>query len=178
MKRFLLAALLSVALASTLHAQSQDAPASRADIERYLQIMKSHDMMNRTMKAMIQPMHDMIHQQFEKNQDKLPPDFESRMDNMMDQMLLEFPYDKMMDAMIPVYQKHFTKGDVDSLVAFYSTPTGQKLVRELPEITAESMTAAMPLMQKHMEKVTREFQDQLAAELKKTNTNTNSNTKN
>jgi hypothetical protein len=36
------------------------------------------------------------------------------------------------------------------MVAFYSTPTGQKLIRELPIITQEAMQAAYPIMQKQM----------------------------
>jgi hypothetical protein len=59
----------------------------------------------------------------------------------------------MLDDMIPVYQKHLTKGDVDAMGAFYSSPTGQKLLREMPAMTAESMQAAGPRIQAMMEKV-------------------------
>lgn len=174
MKQALVLIFLNIVLTSGLSAQSKDAPASRADVERYMKVMQSQETVQRTIEAMKQPMHNMVHQQFEKNQDKLPPDFESRMDKMMDEMLLDFPYDQMLQAMIPAYQRHLSKVDVDSLITFYSSATGQKLIRELPQITAESMTAGMPLIQKHTEKVTREFQDQLAAELKKSQKNTQS----
>ena len=33
-----------------------------------------------------------------------------------------------MQAMVPAYQKHFTKGDIDNLVAFYSSPTGEEVI--------------------------------------------------
>jgi hypothetical protein len=52
--------------------------------------------------------------------------------------------------MVPVYQKHLTKGDVDALVAFYSSPTGKKFLIEMPAITSESMQAITPLVQKTM----------------------------
>ena len=52
--------------------------------------------------------------------------------------------------MTPVYQKHFTKGNIDDLLAFYSTPTGQKVVKELPAISTEAMQAATPIYQKMM----------------------------
>jgi len=45
----------------------------------------------------------------------------------------------MLDDMIPVYQRHLTKQDVDSMLAFYNTPTGQKLLREQPAMMAEGM---------------------------------------
>ncbi len=40
-------------------------------------------------------------------------------------MYKTFPWDDFLESMVPVYQKHFPKGDVDTLMAFYSTPTGQ-----------------------------------------------------
>jgi uncharacterized protein len=55
--------------------------------------------------------------------------------------------------MIPVYQKHLTKGDVEAMGAFYASPTGQKLLREMPAMTAESMQAAGPRIQQMMENV-------------------------
>jgi hypothetical protein len=59
----------------------------------------------------------------------------------------------MMQAMVPAYQKHFTKADMDNLVAFYSSPTGEKLLREMPSIMAESMQDMMPIMTKYTESV-------------------------
>ena len=64
---------------------------------------------------MIKPMHQMIHEQFMKDKDKLPSDFEARMKKMMDDSMKSFPWDEMMQAMVPAYQKHFTKGDMDTL---------------------------------------------------------------
>jgi hypothetical protein len=74
----------------------------------------------------------------------------------------DFPWDEMLQAMVPVYQKHFTKGDIDSLVAFYSGPTGQKVLRELPAITTESMQKMMPIMQQKMEAMQQRMLQQVA----------------
>ena len=54
----------------------------------------------------------------------------------------------MIDAMVPVYQKHFTKGNINDILAFYATPTGQKLLKEQPAMAAEAMQAVMPIAQK------------------------------
>ena len=40
--------------------------------------------------------------------------------------------------MVPVYQKHLSKSDVEEMIKFYSTPTGQKILREMPAMTAEA----------------------------------------
>lgn len=43
------------------------------------------------------------------------------------------------DKIIPVYQRHFTREDIDGLIKFYRTPLGQKVVREMPAVMHESM---------------------------------------
>lgn len=40
---------------------------------------------------------------------------------------------------VPVYARHFTVDEMESMIEFYRTPVGQKLVSKLPAITAESM---------------------------------------
>jgi hypothetical protein len=128
--------------------------------------MHSKDMMAQMAGAMSKPMHQMIHEQYLKNQDKLPPDFEKRLNKVMDDFMATVPWDQMLDNMVPVYQKHLTKGDVDALTAFYSTPTGQKILKELPQITAEAMQNIMPLMQKSMESMNQRLQQETDAMLK------------
>lgn len=61
------------------------------------------------------------------------------MNAMINDMFENMPWKEMLKVMIPVYQKHFTHNDLNAMIAFYSSPVGQKLVRELPAITAESM---------------------------------------
>jgi hypothetical protein len=154
MKRLIITASLCLVWCLTGFAQQNaDAPASKEDVQRYLDAVHSHDMMQKMVDAMAKPMHQMIHEQFLKEKDKLPPDFEDRMNKLMDDMFRDMPFDEMMQAMIPSYQKHLTKGNINDLVAFYSTPTGQKLLREMPEIMAEAMQAMMPIMRTYVEKV-------------------------
>jgi hypothetical protein len=168
MKRFLLAATLCLALSCNGLAQqaAADPPATKEDVERYLQATHSHDMMKKMIEAMSKPMHQMVHDQFIKDKDKLPADFEARMNKRMDDMMKDMPFDEIMQAMVPVYQKHFTKGDIDALVAFYSSPTGQKMLREMPAIAAEAMQTAMPMMNKYMQSVQQRIQQEVA-ELRK-----------
>jgi hypothetical protein len=68
--------------------------------------------------------------------------------------------------MIPVYQKHFTQGDVNALIAFYSSPTGQKILNDMPAIMSDSMQSVMPIMRQHIDTVTRRMQDEIAESLK------------
>jgi hypothetical protein len=167
MKRFLLTLAICLAFVNAGVAQQPaDAPATKEDVQKYLDVMHSREMMARMVEAMSKPTHQMIHEQYMKDKDKLPADFEAHMNKMMDDTMKAFPWDEMLQAMVPVYQKHFTKGDVDSLVAFYGSPTGQKILRELPAITAEAMQSMMPILRKQMDTMTERVQEQTAQMLK------------
>jgi hypothetical protein len=167
-KRFALATIVLLCAASIGFAQQDpaDSPATKEDVQKYLEIMHSREMMTKMVDAMAKPMHQMMHDQYEKDKDKLPADFEARMNKVMDDYLKSFPWDEILQSMVPVYQKHFTKGDVDHLVAFYSTPTGQKLIREMPAITAEAMQVMMPILRDRIDVMTRDVQQQVAEMIK------------
>lgn len=168
MKRFALATIVLLCAASIGFAQQDpaDSPATKEDVQKYLEIMHSREMMTKMVDAMAKPMHQMMHDQYEKDKDKLPADFEARMNKVMDDSLKSFPWDEILQSMVPVYQKHFTKGDVDHLVAFYSTPTGQKLIREMPAITAEAMQVMMPILRDRIDVMSRDVQQQVAEMIK------------
>ena len=57
--------------------------------------------------------------------------------------------DELIDAIVPIYQQHFTHADLVTVIEFYSSPTGQKFVKELPAMMAESMQAMRPIIKKH-----------------------------
>jgi hypothetical protein len=171
MRRILLAAALCfcaplLGFAQQTTQTASDAPATKEDIQRYLDVMHSREMMAKMVDAMSAPMHKMLHEQFLKDKDKLPPDFEDRTTRMFDDSMKSFPWDEILDSMVPVYQKHFTKGDVNSLIAFYSTPTGQKILRDMPAIMQEAMESMMPLMQKQMNAMNARVQQQVAQMMK------------
>ena len=168
MKRIwtVIALFLLVCLPAFAQQNPKDAPASKEDVERYLEAMHSREMMNQMMDAMLKPMHQMLHEQYLKDKDKLPADFETHMNKMMDEFMKSFPWDEMLRATIPVYQRHLTKGDIDAIVAFYSAPTGQKLLKEMPQMMGESMQAMMPLLQKQMEAMQARVQEEVMAMLK------------
>lgn len=166
-KLLVLVAACAMLLSSALAQQSDaNAPATREDIERYLAVINSHQMMTDMMKAMSKPMHQLVHEQYLKEKDKLPAGFEEQTDKMLDGMFKDMPFDEMMQATVPVYQKHFTKGDVDALVAFYSTPTGQKVLHELPAIMGEAMQSMTPIVEKYMEAMKQRVDEQFANALK------------
>ena len=170
MKRLILFAALfalCVSLAPVCIGQQNDAnaPASKEDVEKYMEVAHSRKMMDDMMAVMAKQMHQMIHEQVAKIPNA-PPDFEARQIEIVDDMFKNFPFDEMLKLTVPIYQKHFTKGEIEALTEFYSTPTGQKILKEMPAITAEAMQSAMPLIQKFAAEAMDQVQDEIG-QLKK-----------
>jgi len=171
MRRTVLALVACLLLISPSFAQQNpaDAPASREQIEEYMNLVRIHELMKIRVAASTDQLHQLIHGMVEKQPDA-PQDLEARMDNMADDILKDYPIDEMLDAMIPVYQKHLTKGDVDSLIGFYSSPTRQKILKELPAITKEATEATTGAMQKLMARIMERIQEELDRMAKEGNT--------
>ncbi|MBC8140867.1 MAG: DUF2059 domain-containing protein, partial [Armatimonadetes bacterium] len=45
------------------------------------------------------------------------------------------------EALVRSYDKNYTQADLDALLAFYKTPTGQKYLKQLPAVQADAKTA-------------------------------------
>lgn len=63
----------------------------------------------------------------------------AEVDHFFEGVFKNMPVDEMVDAMVPIYQKHLTKDDLDGILAFYASPVGQKLQREQPAMMQEGM---------------------------------------
>ena len=65
----------------------------------------------------------------------------------------ELPIQEMMEAVIPVYQRHLTRSDIEALITFYSSPIGQKLLREQPAMIRESVQAGSEIGRKRLDEI-------------------------
>lgn len=52
-------------------------------------------------------------------------------------------YDSLAYIIIPIYAKHWSTQDLKDMVAFYRSPLGQRMLKEMPAILKESMAASM-----------------------------------
>ena len=65
----------------------------------------------------------------------------------------ELPIEEMMEAVVPVYQRHLTRSDIEALIKFYSSPVGQKLLREQPAMIRESVLAGSEIGRKRLDEI-------------------------
>jgi hypothetical protein len=166
-KRCWIVASVLICSAVVSLAQTPDAPATREDILKLFDTMKIHDQMRLVMDSVLKQQRAMIHEAIRRHQPNVREDELKHLDQFMTDIMKDMPVNELLDDMIPVYQKHLNKGDVGAMDAFYSSPTGQKLLREMPAMTAESMQAANPHMQAMMEKVMNRVEQEAQQEREK-----------
>ena len=143
--------------------ETNDAQAGKEDVEKLFATMHIHEQMHNMMEVMSKQSRQMAQEALKKRLPNLTQKDLDRLNEMMDRMQKQWDFDGMIDDMIPVYQRHLTKEDVAAMVAFYETPTGQKMLREQPAMTAEAMQAVQPRMEKMMNSMMDEV-DKMAKE--------------
>ncbi len=84
-----------------------------------------------TFSAVINQLVNMYKQQF--------PQVDAEIWDEMGKEFLKLSINDLIGMISPVYQKYFTKNDLDQLIKFYESPVGKKLAINTPKITQESM---------------------------------------
>ena len=80
---------------------------------------------------------DQMVSMFKQQQSKVPKEF-------WDEFAVEVnknAIDRLVNLVLPIYQKHLTEADLLGVIAFYETPAGKKFAEKTPLITQESMLA-------------------------------------
>lgn len=146
--------LLALLVAVPIFAQQQsatDVPATRDQVKHLFEVMHVHEQMRTTMDAIRKQMHQVMRDAVKKRGPEVTEGEMAKIEAMEAENSKSLDLNGMLDDLIPVYQKHLTKSDIDAMIAFYDTPTGQKLMREQPQMAAESMQAVSARMQKTMD---------------------------
>ena len=156
MKQHARLALLLCLLAGAAFAQqtpTRDVPASKEDILRLFAVMNVQDQVRQTMDQIMQQMRAMNREQVKKRHPDITEEELAKMDQESEEMAKSFPVAELMDDMVPVYQKHLSKANVAAIIAFYSSPTGKKMLREMPAMMTEGMQAAYPRIQRNLDAI-------------------------
>jgi hypothetical protein len=144
--------VLIIVVASTAWAQvAAETPASRDDVLKLFEVMQIRQQMRTVMQSVSQQQMAMVRDAVRKRNPNITDKEIERLNDLMQEMTRDFPVDDLLDDMIPVYQKHLSRGDVEAMSAFYSSSTGQKLLRDMPAMTSESMQAAQGRLEKQMD---------------------------
>jgi uncharacterized protein len=150
---------LGEAAAAAKKARAQQAsPASpetptRDQVIRLLDLLQLRKNMAVMMDGMRQAMKEGAEQGFRERVPDPTPQQLQALHGMVDDMLADMPLDEMVEAIVPIYQRHLSRSDIEELIRFYSGPVGQKLVREQGPMLRESMEAGAQIQQKRMDQI-------------------------
>jgi uncharacterized protein len=143
--------LLFLVLPAMAQQAGSDAPATKEEVRKLFEVMQVHQQMRSVLDAVVQQQKIMLHQSLKANNPNINETSIAHYDQMMADMVKNMPLDGILDDIVPIYQEHFSGTDIAAMSAFYSSPTGQKMLNEMPSLTAESMQASYTRMQKQMD---------------------------
>ena len=148
-----LLAVVFLGVSPALSQQQIDA-ATKEDVEQLLQLSGSRDRILQMWAGMAQQAATLAGESYQrKHPDASPLEIRKAAQaagESTQKMISVFPVDELIEAIVPVYQRHLTHSDIRNIVEFYGSPTGQKMLREMPAMMSESMQAATPIIQKHI----------------------------
>ncbi len=159
-------AVLCLALVAPVCATAQQSSASdvadKADILKFLDLIPAKAQMALALDGMTKQIRLGAEQGFKEKVPDATPAQLAKVDQLFDGFFKSFPVEEMEEAVIPVYQKHLTKADLAAIIAFYSSPAGQKVLNEMPAIMSESMQVGGEIGRKMFSTKSQEFDQKLA----------------
>jgi len=75
----------------------------------------------------------------------------------------EASWEKLEPIYVKIYADHFTQEEVDGMLAFYKSPTGQAMIKKMPAVTQNSMREIQARMQPIMAKMSAVLQEETSA---------------
>ncbi len=162
--------LLSIWMVPVFAQQTADsAKPTREQVVQFLDLMHAKQQMVQVLDGMKAAHKKGSEEGFKSMVPDASADQLAKVDALTDETLRDMPIDEMFEAMIPIYQRHLTKTDLDAIVTFYRSPAGQRLLKEQPAMMAEGMQAGQDIMLKKLPEILDHLKTrvaQLAAEEK------------
>lgn len=153
-------ALVFVALCSVFGASpafAADRPPSEASIEQLLQVTQAHKLLDATMAqvgAMLRKsaQQAMAGQPIDAGEQKILDAQMSKLDDLLKQQM---SWDKMEPMYVDLYRQTFTQKEINDILIFYQSPSGQSMITKMPVLTGHlmqmmqgKMATLMPQLQK------------------------------
>ena len=159
--RILLAALLAL-LATAGPAVAQQ-PADDARIDRLIEISRTRQTLDAMLPQIEASQHQMAAQM--AGDRELDAAQQQRLDRILEGSAAAIRKAMAWENLAPmyrdIYRQTFTGEDIDAIIAFYETPTGQRMLDKMPELMQNTMAA----MQRLVVPMLQEMERELAAEV-------------
>lgn len=122
-------------------------------IKTLIHLMHTDSMMEKTFNAIVPTLMAQIPQD---SQDSAKLEARFQRLNSITTLCKEL-FDKVLkEDIVILYDKFYTENEINDLIAFYRTPTGQKVIKKMPEMQNEIMAT---VMRKYMPKMKESIQE-------------------
>ncbi len=148
--------LLTITATALIHLQAHALPASQESVEALLTVTKTESMID----SMYGGMEQMMRQGIKESLKGKPVSAEQQrvLDAVPAKFMLvmrqELNWSKMKPMYVQMYRETFEQEEIDGLVAFYKSTTGQAFVTKMPLVMQKSMAIAQTQMQALIPKMT------------------------
>ena len=170
MRRITCVLILLLAGLPSLTAQAAEPsttqPATREEVLKFMDVLQLKATLVRYFDGVGQQAKLGAEQGFKQKVPDPTPEQVAALDKFAEGLFKDMPVDEMLDAMVPIYQKHLTKSDLDAILTFYNSPAGQKLLREQPAMMQEGMQVGGEIGRKRIGLMMQKM-DEFVAELVK-----------
>lgn len=169
MKRALILVCLLAMVSCSLFAQTDSAtqrrPPTVEQVMKFFEVMHLRQKMQTMLQMEQKQSNTMITDLFNKRMPDATAEqraqFNSIANNAVSDLFTNYPIDDVLRDMVPVYQSHLSESDLTEIVAFYSSPVGQKVIREMPAMTEEGMRVSLAHLQPRLDAMMKTMADRL-----------------
>ncbi len=131
--------LLVIVLSSILSFAQEAGQPTREDVLRFFEVMRIRTTMQEIRTAAVDQAHASLRDMISGELPSATPQQTAELEGMVDKMISAYTIDNTIEDLIPIYQKHLTKADLEATTAFFSSPVGQKFLDKEPLITGEAL---------------------------------------
>ena len=126
--KIILVTICAMMFCADIHAQTEK-DAKRDDIKKLFEVMNIVQVKKKQCEAIVPILRS--------SRPDLPEEFFVRY------LSSEF-MDRMIEASIPIYDKHFTHEEIQEMIKFYESPLGKKWLRVQPQLNQECEIEPVP----------------------------------
>ena len=141
---------------------ASDQPPTKENVLKFMEVLHLRAQLVQYFAGVKQQAKLGAEQGFKSRVPNATPEQLAKVDHLIEQMFGDMPVDEMLEAMIPTYQKHLTEGDLEAILAFYSSPVGQKLLREQPAMMQEGMQIGGEIGRRRLSSMMKQMDESIA----------------
>ncbi len=161
MHRILVVLLSLTFFVPIISAQSSEAP-STADVQKFMHVMRIERQLETMLQIMTKSAKQGARQAFLQKMPDATPEQLADVESLTEVMFSDFPMNDMVADIIPIYQKHVSKADLQAITDFYSSPVGQRFLDEQPKMMQEMGAISAGRMQQKLGGMMEKYEQRLS----------------